>query len=123
MNTSSTNDALLRRAEQLRNKAEDLREEADCLEREADEIEADLGGDTAVPVEIRGMAESILYTVSTGISGRAIDLCERALSGQGDEILQREIAALWQNFGAPDFNLPESHMSIDPKDFIFPSHE
>ena len=120
MKTSSTEDALRRKAERLRNEAEGLREEADRLEQEADKIDDELNSEAPVPVEFRCMAESILATVRSGISGRAIDLCERALSGCGDEGLQREIAALWQNFGASDFNLPPAKMSIDPEDFIFP---
>lgn len=120
MKTPSTEEMLHRKAARLRSEAKGLREEAARLEQEADEIEAEIEGGAPVPVEIQRKAEAILLNVRSCISLGAIEICERAMAGAGDERLQRDIAALWQNFGCPDFVLPLDQIEIDPKDFIFP---
>lgn len=120
MKTPSTEEMLRRKAERLRDQAKGLREEAERLEQEAEEIEAELDSEAPVSVEIRCKAESILLNVRSCISLGAIEMCERAMANAGDERLQRDIAALWQNFGCPDFTLPPEPVEIDPKDFIFP---
>lgn len=112
---------LHRKAARLRDEAEGLREEAQRLEQEADEIEAELEGEAPVPVEIRCKAEAILLNVRSCISLGAIEMCERTLANDSDEKLHRDIAALWQNFGCPDFTLPPEPLEIDAKDFLFPT--